>query len=294
MTLTSMTGYGRGEASVGGLRVEVELSSVNRKQLDVRLNLPRQLVSLESRIHDAVHKACSRGQISGVLRVTTVAGEQAAEGCVDEKLARQYLRRLRRTAHKLGVDDDLTASDLARMPGVLACEARQDEPSRMWPTVRKALAQALEALVTMRKREGAALEKDVARRLKGLSIHTAAIAKRAPLLVRRYRKALQERLKEAGVVLQVDDPALVKDLALFAERADIAEELVRLESHFAQFGKLLTETGPVGRTMDFLCQEMFREINTIGSKASDTVVARHVVQFKAGLEAVREQIQNVE
>lgn len=294
MALTSMTGYGRGEASAGGMRVELEISSVNRKQLDVRLNLPRQLMSLESRMHDAVHKACARGHVSGVLRVTTVAGEQAAAAHVDEKLARQYLRRLRRTARQLGVDDHLTAADLARMPGVLSCEARQDEPARMWSTVRKALNQALEALVAMRAREGIALEKDVAKRLNGLARHTAAIAKRAPLLVKRYRKALLERLQDAGVELETDAPSLIKDVALFAERADITEELVRLDSHFAQFNKLLAESKPVGRTMDFLCREMFREINTIGSKASDTVVARHVVQFKAGLEAVREQIQNVE
>lgn len=201
MALTSMTGYGRGESSVGGLRVEIELSSVNRKQLDVRLNLPRQLASLESRVHESVHKACSRGQVSGVVRMSTVAGEQAAEACVDEKLAQQYLRRLRRTARKLGVDDKLSAADLARMPGVLSCEARQDEPARMWPTVRKALHQALEELVAMREREGAALEKDIARRLSGLKRHQAAIAKRAPLLVKRYRKALLDRLKEAEVEL---------------------------------------------------------------------------------------------
>ncbi|MBL7077569.1 MAG: YicC family protein [Kiritimatiellae bacterium] len=294
MALTSMTGYGRGESSVGGLRVEIELSSVNRKQLDVRLNLPRQLASLESRVHEQVHKACSRGQISGVVRITTVEGEQAAEARVDEKLARQYLRRLRRTAKKLGVDDQLTAADLGRMPGVLSCEARQDEPARMWPSVRKALQQAVEGMVAMREREGAALEKDVARRLAGLSRHRDAIAKRAPLLVKRYRKALLDRLKASEVELDRDDPALIKDLALFAERSDITEELVRLDSHFAQFDKLVCDSKPVGRTMDFLCQEMFREINTIGSKASDTVVARHVIQFKAGLEAVREQIQNVE
>jgi len=294
MALTSMTGYGRGESSVGGLRVEIELSSVNRKQLDVRLNLPRQLASLESRVHEQVHKACSRGQVSGVLRITTVAGEQAAEACVDEKLARQYLRRLRRTAKQLGVDDHLTAADLARMPGVLSCEARQDEPARMWSSVRKALQQAIEGMVAMREREGAALEKDVARRLTGLRRHKETIAKRAPLLVKRYRKSLLNRLKEAEIELKRDDPVLIKDLALFAERSDITEELVRLESHFAQFDKLVHDSKPVGRTMDFLCQEMFREINTIGSKASDTVVARHVIQFKAGLEAVREQIQNVE
>ncbi len=294
MALTSMTGYGRGESSVGGLRVEIELSSVNRKQLDVRLNLPRQLGSLESRIHELVHKACSRGQITGVLRITTVAGEQAAEACVDEKLAGQYLRRLRRTARKLGVDDHLTAADLARMPGVVSCEAREDEPARMWPSVRKALQQAVEELVAMRQREGAALEEDIARRLAALKRHQEAVGKRAPLLVKRYRKSLLERLREAEVELDRDDPALIKDLALYAERCDITEELVRLDSHFAQFDKLVGDRKPVGRTMDFLCQEMFREINTIGSKASDTVVARHVIQFKAGLEAVREQIQNVE
>jgi uncharacterized protein (TIGR00255 family) len=289
-----MTGYGRGEALVGGLRVEIELSSVNRKQLDVRLNLPRQLTPLESRVHALVHKACSRGQVNGVLRIATVAGEQAAEARVDEKLARQYLRRLRRTARTLGVDDHLTAADLARMPGVLSCEARQDEPARMWPAVRKALHQALEGLVAMREREGAALEKDIARRLAGLRRHREAIGKRAPLLVKRYRKALLARLNDAEVELARDDAALIKDLALFAERSDITEELVRLDSHCAQFDKLVGDSKPVGRTMDFLCQEMFREINTIASKASDTVIARHVIQFKAGLEAVREQIQNVE
>lgn len=294
MGLTSMTGYGCGEASVGGLRVEIELSSVNRKQLDVRLNLPRQLASLESRVHELVHKSVSRGQINGVLRISTVAGGQAAEACVDEKLAAQYTRRLRRTARTLGVDAHLTAADIARMPGVLSCEARQDEPTRIWPAVRKALRQALDGMVTMRDREGAALEKDIARRLIALRRHSEAVGKRAPLLVRRYRKGLLQRLKDAEVEIVRDDPLLLKDLAVFAERSDITEELVRLDSHFAQFEKLVHDAKPVGRTMDFLCQEMFREINTIASKASDTVVARHVVQFKSGLEAIREQIQNIQ
>ncbi|NQU39908.1 MAG: YicC family protein [Lentisphaerae bacterium] len=294
MSLTSMTGYGRGEASVGGLRVEIELSSVNRKQLDVRLNLPRQLSSLESRLHAEVHKAVSRGQINGGLRISTVADGQAAEACVDEKLAAQYVRRLKRTAHKLGIGGDLTVVDLARLPGVLSCEARQDEPTRIWPAARKALRQALEGMVAMRCREGAALEKDIVKRLMGLKRHKAAVAKRAPLLVRRYRQGLTDRLQTAGVEVVRNDPALLKDLALFAERSDITEELVRLGSHFAQFDKLVHDRKPVGRTMDFLCQEMFREINTIASKAADTVVVRHVIQFKAGLEAIREQIQNVE
>jgi uncharacterized protein (TIGR00255 family) len=294
MALTSMTGYGRGAASVGGLRVEIELSSVNRKQLDVRLNLPRQIASLESRVHNLVHKRVSRGQINGVLRITTVAGEQAAEAHVDEKLAAQYVRRLQRTARKLGLDAELGVADIARMPGVLSCEARQDEPSRIWPSVRQALQQALEGMVAMRVREGAALEKDTVRRLAGLKRHHVAIGKRAPLLVKRYRASLLDRLAAAGVALERDEPSLIKDLAQFAERSDITEELVRLGSHFAQFDKLVQSSKPVGRTMDFLCQEMFREINTIASKASDTVVARHVIQFKAGLEAIREQIQNVE
>ena len=294
MPLTSMTGYGRGEASARGIRVEVELSSVNRRQFDVRINLPRTLASLEARMHSVVHGVVSRGQVSGVVKITAAGAGRAAHAVVDDDLAGQFVRHLKRTARRLGVSPELTAGDLVRMPGVLSAEAQFDEPSRVWPLMRRALQEALRHLSAMRGREGAALQKDITKRLAALRRFREQIARRTPILVTQYRRQLLARLHEAGVAVAADDPQIIKDLAIFAERSDISEELVRLESHLDQADKLLTATKPVGRTIDFLCQEMFREINTVASKAPDAAISRHVIHFKAELEAVREQVQNVE
>lgn len=288
---------GRGAAAAAGrlARVEVELSSVNRKQLDVDVGLPRFLAAYESRVLETVQGRLSRGRITGEIRVTWAEAAQAAGAKVDLGLARAAVGALRAAARKLDLPDDLKASDLLSLPGLVVLEHGERDLEALWPTVRQALEAALAKLQAMRKKEGAALGRDLRARLGTLRKLVGEIAARAPGVVETYRANLLKRIAAAlpGSDLAADE-RLLREVALFADKADVAEELVRLDSHFRQADDLLKRGGVVGRALDFLVQEMGREINTIGSKANDAEIARRVVAAKAELERFREQVQNVE
>ena len=291
----SMTGRGTGAAAGRLARVEVELSSVNRKQLDVDVGLPRFLSSFESRVQELVQDRLSRGRVSGEIRVTWAEAAQASGARVDLGLARATVTALRAAAKKLDLPDDLKASALLSLPGLVALEHGERDLETLWPSVRKALDTALAKLQAMRKKEGAALGRDLQGRLATLRTLVGEIAARAPGVAETYRANLLKRIAAAlpGTDLAGDE-RLLKEVALFADKADVAEELVRLDSHFRQADGLLKTGGVVGRTLDFLVQEMGREINTVGSKANDAEIARRVVAAKAELERFREQVQNVE
>lgn len=294
MALKSMTGFGRGESSARGWNTEVELSSVNRRQLDVRVNLPRGLAAMESKVYEVIHKALSRGSISGSVRLSAAPDRRGAGVSVDEPLAAACVGELRRVAERLGLDDNLTAEHLLGIPEILRRQAVPEDVEEAWPMVRRALKSALKEMLAMRIKEGDALEKDLRTRLKRLRGLAGQIQKRAPRVSAAYREQLLRRLQALDVPVVLEDPSLQREVAVFADKSDVSEELVRLDSHFVQAVELLDASKPVGRALDFLCQEMFREINTIGSKANDAGIARRVVSFKAELEALREQVQNVE
>ena len=295
MGLTSMTGRGAAAAAGRLARVEVELSSVNRKQLDVDVGLPRFLAAYESRVLETVQGRLSRGRITGEIRVTWAEAAQVAGAKVDLGLARAAVGALRAAAKKLDLPDDLKASALLSLPGLVALEHGERDLEALWPTVRQALETALAKLQAMRKKEGAALGRDLRARLGTLRKLVGEIAARAPGVVETYRANLLKRIAAAlpGSDLAADE-RLLKEVALFADKADVVEELVRLDSHFRQAEDALKTGGVVGRALDFLVQEMGREINTIGSKANDAEIARRVVAAKAELERFREQVQNVE
>jgi len=295
MSVMSMTGRGTGIASSRLARVEVELSSVNRKQLDVNVGLPRSFVSLESRVQAQIQQGISRGRITGDIRVTRIETASDSTIKVNERLARSHVNELRAVARKLKLPDDLSASVLMSLPGVVAFEKEVGRPESLWPLVEKALDSALSRLQRMRRQEGVALRRDIQDRIKSLRSLMTAIGCRAPAVSAVYRENL---LKRIGTALPESDLAgderLLKEVALFADRSDITEELVRLDSHLKQVGRLLKAGGVVGRSLEFLIQEMGREINTIGSKANDGEITRQVIAFKAELERIREQIQNIE
>ena len=290
----SMTGYGRGEAVAGGIRVDAELSSVNRKQLETRLNLPRTLTAFESRLVEMVQESLSRGQVSGAVTVHVSSAALRRGARIDRTLAAAYVKELRATAAALRLKDDLTAGMLLQLPDVVQQRATEEETESMWPVVRRAFRGALQQLVAMREREGQALGHDIATRLSRLESLLGPVRKAAPGVASRYREALTSRLRRAGVSVGAQDPQLLKELALFAERSDITEEVTRLTSHLKQARGLLRSGEPSGRTLDFIAQEMFREINTIGSKANDVAITRQVILFKTELERIREQVQNIE
>jgi uncharacterized protein (TIGR00255 family) len=287
-----MTGYGRGSAASAGIAVEVELSSVNRKQLDLRISLPRELAVLESKLAKLVRASLSRGSVNGVVRVGTAGDGDSGTVVVDMARARACVDALREVGGELGMQDDLSISLLTRLPDVVRVSNAAADPERVWPSLNRAMKTALKALVEMRTAEGAALERDIRQRLAKLEKRLAQIEKLAPGVPRRYRRLLLARIKDAGVDVNAD--GLAREIAVFADRCDISEEITRLKSHFGQAQKLLAGRKPVGRALDFLCQEFLREINTIGSKANDSRISHHVIAFKTELECVREQVQNVE
>ena len=294
MSLRSMTGHGRGMASSNGVKVEVELSSVNRKQMDVSVSLPRSLTALDPLVYEEIHKALSRGRITGevVIRLSTRARQKAV--CVDDALAETYLAELRKAAKRLKLKDDFSGSLLLNLPDVLRYEQPTDAAEKAWPIVSKALKSALKALIRMRTHEGSALQKDIERRFDHIMAALERIKKQAPNVTEYYREKLQSRLKAAGFTMETSDERLLRELALFADRSDIAEEVTRLDSHIKQARQLMQSEEPVGRSLDFLAQEMFRELNTMGSKANESGILRDVVELKAELERIREQVQNIE
>jgi uncharacterized protein (TIGR00255 family) len=295
MSLRSMTGHGSGEAAGRGVRVFVDLSSINRRQLEISLNLPKSIGALESRIQETLHAALARGRITGDVALRFTSGRGRDRVVVDEDLAAQYVSALRRTARRLRLRDDIQVSQLLSWPDVVQSPAlAEDLETRVWPVMNKALHAALSRLQEMKRREGAALGRDLERRLRRLDGRLRAIRSRLPRVVRHHRQALLRRIREAGVGLDARDERVIKEVALFADRSDVSEEVTRLESHLNQARRLLNSEATTGKTLDFLAQEMFREINTMGAKANDSAVVHHVVAFKSELERVREQVQNLE
>lgn len=293
--MKSMTGYGRGECAQDGFKITVELSSVNRKQAEVSVALPRELEMIEAQIRDVIHRAVARGRVN--VRVTLHAADDkiSARKHINAALAKDYAAEFARLAKALKLSGEVTLDQLLRAPGVFQTDEELAESENLWPAVEKALNQGLAALVKMREREGAHLAKDLAARISVMQKAVTVVQKQVPLTAENYRKNLLERIRNAGLEnIAPDDERLLKEIVLFADRSDISEELTRLQSHFTQFADCAKSKEPVGRTLDFLAQEMNREINTIGSKANDAVISREVVTLKTELERFREQAQNVE
>lgn len=290
-----MTGYGWGECAEDGFKITVELSSVNRKQSEISINLPRELEVLEAQIRDEINRAVARGRLSARVSVHSGEGKEGARVHLNRKLAIAYTRELNHLAKELKLIGSVSLDLLLRAPGVLQTNEELADAEDFWPSVEKSLKQALAMLVKMRVREGAHLRKELCHRIDILKKAVAKVRKHAPLVQLRYREQLVERVKNAGLdETAIDDERLLKEVVYFADRSDITEEITRLESHFQQFDDCLRSREPVGRTLDFLAQEMNREINTIGSKANDSIISREVVTLKAELEKFREQAQNVE
>jgi uncharacterized protein (TIGR00255 family) len=292
--MKSMTGYGRGECSQRGFKVTVELSSVNRKQTEIAVNLPRELEVLEARARDEINRRVARGRLT--VRVSVHAAEGVSGKMrINAALAKIYARQLRTLAKSLRLPDGVTLDLLARAPGVLQPAAEITAAEEVWPATGEALGAALEVMLKMRAREGAWLAKDLTARAAHMRAAVRRVRRLAPRSAERHRAQLLARIKAAGLdAPALDDERLLKEIFYFADRSDISEELTRLESHFQQFDDCVKSKEPVGRTLDFLAQEMNREVNTLGAKANDSAISREVVLLKAELEKFREQVQNVE
>jgi uncharacterized protein (TIGR00255 family) len=288
-----MTGYGRGESDRGGAKISVEINSVNRKQSDIVINLPRELSALEPRVRQVVSERLARGR-TNVVVICDQSAQVSRKLALDGALARSYHDGMRSLQKELGVAGDITIGMILQAPGVLRFAEDSLAPNEIWPALEEALGSALGELVKMREREGKHLAKDLIRRLKVLRQELKEVGKKHPAIAEKYRAALLERISKAGLKLLPNDDRLIKEVAFFADRSDVSEELIRLESHLAQFAHHLRKDEPVGRTLEFITQEISRELNTLGAKAGDAEISRHVVACKSEVEKIREQIQNLE
>jgi uncharacterized protein (TIGR00255 family) len=288
-----MTGFGRRQTTWQDGSVTVEVRSVNHRFLEVACRLPRPLNQLEETFKKAVQQRCTRGRVDltvsiqgGRYRVGTVS--------LDQSLATQYHQALRTLKKSLKLSGAIDLALIAGLRDVVSVSDLPPEDPKLRKLVGRLVAESLDDLVRMRLREGTALTKDMLARLKMIGEHRLSIAARAPLLTQDVFDRMKGRVEKLLGEPAPDVSRLNQELAIFADRTDITEELVRLDSHMVQFEQTLKRAEPVGKTLDFLLQEISREVNTIGSKANDAEIAGHVIQMKSELERIREQVQNIE
>lgn len=290
--MRSMTGFGRGEAAMGGVTVVVELRSVNNRFRDVQLRLPREYSVFEPRVQAALREVVARGRVDGTIRRTSAEG--ATRVVADMALADQYRRAITDVARRLQRDPgEVPLATLLAFPGVLLPTEADPDVLGEWEVLEVAIQSATAELTRMREAEGVALAADLRLNADGLEALRGEVATQSEGVAERLRARLEERLRRL-VADRVDPARLAQEVALLAEKADISEELARLGSHLAQLREALASPEPVGRKLDFLLQEMNRETNTIGSKAAEHAVSARVVEMKTLLERLREQAQNVE
>lgn len=291
--IKSMTGFGRGESQEEGKSFVVEIKTVNHRYSDIYVKMPRVLSFLEDKVRDIVSKNVSRGK-ADVFVSYEDHGEDSKIVVIDEALSGAYIKALGQMRDTFGLQDDVTVSLVARFPDVLRVEKAEEDEGKLWTLLNQAVKNALEALVRMREIEGQELKNNLLERASYIESILRDITVRAPEVVKEYKQKLETRIKELLDQQTIDESRLAMEVALFADRCSIDEELVRLGSHISQMREALEMQQPVGRKLDFLVQEMNREINTIGSKANDLTITRNVVELKSEIEKIREQIQNIE
>lgn len=289
----SMTGFGKGTFALNGRELTVELKSVNNRFLDISMRLPRVLSPLEDTFRHALQDRLSRGHVDVYVNYRNQR-EDARFVRVDAQLLGAYLTCARIAARELSITDDLTLSKALALPDVTEIVPAEEDQEALQQLGKTAVELAIDALLAMRRGEGSRLKKDLTARMDTMEGYAAAIEKRAPGVAEDYRVRLTERVNEMLGETEVDRSRLATEIALFADKAAIDEEIVRLKSHLLHFRELLEAEEPVGRKMDFLIQEMNRECNTIGSKANDAALTDLVLLCKAEIEKLREQVQNIE
>ena len=288
-----MTGYGRETAESESWKVTVEIKSVNNRFLDVSVKMPKQYNPLEELIKKEISAVLSRGHVDAYITVEEI-GEAKQSVAVDKDLALDYCRAMRELSDITGIPYQMTLKDVASYYGVLTAQKEESDLDELWNTMSDAIKGALKQLFEMRVIEGEKLAADILARIDILAMIREKILVRSPLVLNDYREKLTRRIEEVLGEIEIDHDKILNEVAFFADKADIAEELTRLLSHFDQFKSNLAKDEPVGRKLDFILQEMNREVNTIGSKANDTEISHLVIEAKGELEKIREQVQNFE
>jgi uncharacterized protein (TIGR00255 family) len=290
--LRSMTGFGHCEYTEQDITFTIEIKTVNHRYSDIFLRMPKQLSPFEELIRSLTLAKIQRGKVDIYITYENKSSD-FQEVILDEGLAKAYCDAMRRISSNLGLRDDISATSLARFPDIIKVE-KQDNNEEVGKILEKAFSLALEELIQMRTREGEKLKESLFANLSSIETYIGIIDEKAPLVVKEYKEKLEARLSELIDLEMVDQGRIATEVALFADKCSIDEELVRLKSHIMQMREMLNVGSPVGKKADFLIQEMNREVNTIGSKASDIDITRNVVELKSEIEKLREQIQNIE
>lgn len=290
----SMTGYGQAESNPDeSIRFKVEIRAVNHRYLNVAIRLPRELQSLEDRIRKSVQQAVGRGRVD-VHISWRMDSSDAVQVSLDRDLAQAYCQALQQLGQFCAVKELPSLEVLSRFPDVLRVEKPQADYDKFWCLLESVLSKALDQLAIQRREEGEKLASDFNRRVETLASTVSLLEERAPQVVDEYRRKMEERLQELLGQVDFDPARVLTEAAIFADRNNVTEELVRLACHLTAFQAALLVKGPVGRKLDFLTQELLREVNTVGSKANDYLLAKLVVEMKTELEKIREQVQNIE
>ena len=288
-----MTGYGRAEETFQGCKITVELRSVNNRYLDCSVRIPRLYLFAEDGVKTRVQRTISRGKVDVFVTMDNGGGEQV-QVKVNQPVADSYYAALSQLAQRYELAGDISVSLLSRFPEVLLAEQAEEDTEAMAANIYAVLDRALADFDQMRTREGERMKSDILTRADTIQEKVALVEERSPQTVADYRAKLEARMNEVLANTQIDPARILTEAAIFADKVAVAEETVRLRSHIAQLRDMLDKGGAVGRKLDFLIQEFNREANTIGSKCSDIDIARQVVDIKAEIEKIREQIQNIE
>lgn len=291
--IKSMTGYGSGKFENSGREYTVEIKTVNHRYSDITIKMPRYLVFLEDKLRQYVLQSIPRGKTDVYISLINMSDEGKCIK-VDKQLAKKYIEEMKSLVTECGVVDDITATAIMRMPDILTIENDADE-SLYWNELKQATDIAITNIVKAREIEGERLKLDIENRLTTIGENILVVEKRSAGLVEEYKKKLENRLKELGATGIIDENRLGAELILYADKTSICEEITRLKSHIISFRQFLDNSdGPIGKKIDFLVQEMNREVNTIGSKANCIDITKQVVDTKNEIENIREQIQNIE
>ena len=292
--ICSMTGYGRAVQTLRGREIIVELRSVNNRFLDCSVRLPRAFSYVEEAVKQRVKESVSRGKVDVFVTVNSTGEDESVRVALNRPVLEGYLTALRAICVDYQVRDDISAMTLARMPEVFQTEKAEEDEAQNRADILTVLDEAIAAYNAMRAREGAALVNDLRSHAAVILSFVERVEQRSPVTVADYRARLERKMREVLESTTIDESRILTEAAIFADKVAVDEETVRLRSHLSQMEELLSGGGAVGRKLDFLLQEMNREANTIGSKGNDLEQARNVVEIKAELEKIREQVQNIE
>ena len=290
--IKSMTGFGRGEYSQGTNTFSVEIRSVNHRYSDISVRMPRSLSSLEEKVRELINEEIYRGKIDVYINYSSFG--QNSKIMIDTNLAENYVNSLNMLKEQFGIKDEISLSLLTRFPDILVMETEEQDFDELWLVLKEALESALKALVEMRQREGERLKADLLLKLDGIKDIIMDVKEKSYSIVDEYKNKLYDRIKELTKEIPIDENRLLTEVAIFADKSSIDEEIVRFESHIEEFKKTINQGGSVGKRLDFIIQEMNREVNTIGSKVTDLSILNNVINMKTEIEKIREQVQNIE